>query len=145
MVRVKNVSPQNPNIFNFFTTGLKNYQVEWKNPWIKAGSAPYLLQVRSMLWSCRVRAHLYTKRPRCVSDWPWIPDCHPLFFFSPITRLEKNSLLNLSCIFQLNDWSSRWFLLFVLKDKLFKSETRNKSSTWHFVFCIFWWPHSRKC
>jgi len=45
-------SPKNPQIFNFFASGQKKYHwVRSNNIWVNDRSAPFILQVKSMLGS----------------------------------------------------------------------------------------------
>jgi len=54
------ISPKNPKFSNNLPSGSqKPHLIGPKSSWVKAGSAFYLLRVKSMLVSGRVRAHLY--------------------------------------------------------------------------------------
>jgi len=94
--------PQKSKFFNFFSLQVKtSHRVGSKNSWVKGGSAPYILWVKSMLGLVRVRSHLY---------------CHSL------PKLEQQFLTSLEQAFLNNHrtQASITCLWICLRSKLFK-------------------------
>jgi len=66
------ISPKIAKFFNFYPSGKKkSLWVGSKSTWVKGRAASYLLRVKSMIGSGRVRAHLYNRKPPQLEEsWP---------------------------------------------------------------------------
>jgi len=83
--------PLKDQIFHFFLPfGSKNFQrVGSKSTQVKAGSASYLLRVKSMFGSGRTRAHLHSGLPYQLTSG------QRMLFLPPPPSLRKKSTFNL--------------------------------------------------